>query len=351
MSKIVDLTASPSNLELRNPFEVAFGVQYEAPNVVVTVETDTGVIGYGESSPDHYLTGETQAATVNVANTTAELLHGRDIRNYRTLIDDVANTFPGMPSVLFAVETAIIDAYCREKELPLAELFGAHPRKIETDLTIPIVPPETASERALNATDEGFTSLKVKTGSDLMTDIERVRAVQNAAPNAELKVDANQGWSVSETVKFDDAMRDLSINLKLIEQPVSKTDIRGLAATRKRTHVPIAADESVFTPADAIRVIREDAADIINVKLGKSGILGSAEIAAIAQAADRDLMIGCMLESAVGIHTSAHLVSGLGSFSYVDLDAMRLLADDAVAEQAGPMITPDGPGHGIETDS
>jgi len=99
-----------------------------------------------------------------------------------------------MVSATFAVETALLDAYCREREIALAELFpGGPPTAVRTDLTIPILDPEQAGERAATATERGYDHLKLKLGTDVETDIERVRAVREAAPEADLKVDANQG--------------------------------------------------------------------------------------------------------------------------------------------------------------
>ncbi|WP_193310453.1 dipeptide epimerase [Halorubrum halophilum] len=348
MTRITDVSVDTLNLPLKEPFEIALGTQYEAPNVLVTVETASGVVGYGEGSPDHYVTGETQGATLDTGQMAVELLEGRDVANYRAIVDDLHATFPGAVSTLFALETAVIDAYCRERSMPMAELFGGQPTEVQTDLTVPILPPKTAAERAKSAVDEGFETLKVKVGTNIETDIERVRAVSEVAPEATLTVDANQGWSVSEAIRFDEEVREAGLNLSLIEQPVVDTDVTGLASVRDRTKTPVAADETVFTPADAMRVVREDAADVINVKLGKSGLLGAAAIADIAKAADRDLMVGCMLESAIGIHTSAHLVAGIGGFSHVDLDATRLLADDVVPQESGPVLSPTGPGHGID---
>ncbi|WP_424006072.1 dipeptide epimerase [Haloferax denitrificans] len=347
MSDIVSVGVEALDLPLVEPFEIALGTQYEAPNVLVTVETESGVVGYGEGSPDHYVTGETQGATLDTARHARDLLVGRDVTDYRAVIESLHATYPGAVSALFALETAIIDAYCRERELPMSEFFGGTPEPVRTDMSIPIHPPEVAADRAAAAADAGFETIKVKVGQRVETDLERLRAVAEAAPDATLTVDANQGWSVSEAVRFDDAVHDAGIPLSLLEQPVSKTDVAGLASVRDRTKTPVAADETVFTPEDAVRVVREDAADVINVKLGKSGLLGAADIAAIARAAGRDLMVGCMLESSIGIHTSAHLVSGIGGFSHVDLDATRLLAEDVVPKEAGPVHALDGPGHGI----
>lgn len=140
------------------------------------------------------------------------------------------------------------------------------------------------------------------------------------------------------------------MRLELIEQPVPASDVAGLADVKRRVDVPIAADEAVFTPQDAVRIAREDAADIINVKLSKSGPLASADIVSIARGANVELMIGCMLESAIGIHASAHLVAGTGAFSYVDLDGNRLLEEDIVPTDDGPEHDITGPGHGVTPD-
>ncbi|WP_066413929.1 dipeptide epimerase [Halorubrum aethiopicum] len=350
MSTVVDVTVEPLDLPLSEPFEISLGVQHEASNVLVTVETEEGVKGYGEGSPLPPVTGETREAAVATARAAADIVEGRAVGEYRDIVNRVRNTFPGMVSATFAVETAVLDAFCREREVALSELFGGTPSPVETDMTIPIVDPETARKRAEEAAGNGYDHLKIKTGNDLDADVERVAAIREAAPDAALKVDANQGWSPKETALFADRVAGQGIRLELIEQPVLASDLAGLADARRRIDVPIAADETVFTPQDAVRVVREEAADIINVKLGKSGPLAVAEIAAIANGADLDLMVGCMLESSIGIHTSAHVVAGLGAFSYVDLDGNRLLAEDVVESGEGPIHDIGGPGHGVTPD-
>lgn len=347
MSRVVSLSVEPLDLPLSEPFEISLGVQHAAANVLVTVETEAGTVGYGEGSPLPPVTGETQQAALATAEAAAEVVEGRAVGDYRELVAEVRSTFPGMSSANFAVETAILDAYCRERGIALSELFGAEPRPVETDMTIPIVSPEVASERARRAADRGYEHLKVKTGNEVREDVERLAAVGEAAPDAHLKVDANQGWTPKETAWFCERVADRGLHLDLVEQPVPAGDVSGLAATRRRVDVPIAADETVFTPADAIRVVREEAADVINVKLGKSGPLAVADIAAIARAADLELMVGCMLESSVGIHASAHVVAGLGCFDYVDLDGNRLLEEDVVATDEGPVHHIEGQGHGV----
>jgi len=346
VSEITDLSVRPLDLALKEPFEISLGTQHAASNLLVTVETANGVTGYGEGSPIPPVTGETQSAAIETARASGELVEGRPVGDYRQLSKDVREAFPGMASALFAVETAILDAYCREAGIPMSALFGGQPTPVETDLTIPILPAETAAERAGAATERGYDHLKIKTGTDVTTDIERVEAIAEAAPDVSLKIDANQGWTPKETARFASRVANRGIELELIEQPVPASDITGLAQARDRVDVPIAADEAVFTSADATQIVRESAADVINVKLGKSGPLAVAEIAAIAEGANLELMVGCMLESAVGIHTSAHVVAGIGSFDYIDLDGNRLLESDFV-DAHGPIHAISGPGHGV----
>ncbi|WP_255169678.1 dipeptide epimerase [Natrononativus amylolyticus] len=352
MSEITRVTVEPLDLALHHPFEIALGTQTSASNVLVTVETDAGITGYGEAAPTPHVTGETQSNSIATIRSVATLLEGRDVRRHRELNADLHAAIPGAVATLYALETAILDAHCRELEIPLAALFGGVPDPIETDMTIPIVSAAAAQERASAAVDRGFESLKIKTGTDLEQDIERVCAVAEAAPAAALKVDANQGWTPKETVRFDSRLRDRGVPLELIEQPVARDDVDGLQWLTNRVSTPIAADETVFTPSDATRIVRERAADVLNIKLIKSGICGGASIATIADSASLECMVGCMLESSIGIHTSAHLVSALGTFEYVDLDSVHLLADDVVsASSDGPMIEPSGPGHGITPES
>jgi L-alanine-DL-glutamate epimerase-like enolase superfamily enzyme len=347
MTVVESVAARPLDLPLTEPFEIALGVREAARNVLVTVETESGTVGYGEGSPLPPVTGETQETVLATARSLSDLLEGADVRNYRSLVADLRAAQPGMTSAHFALETAVLDAYCRERSIPLAEPFGGVPETVTTDLTIPIVAPDVAAERAARAAERGFEQLKVKTGVGVTDDVERVLAVADAAPDAEIAVDANQGWTAKETRRFAERVLDAGVPLTLVEQPVDAADIAGLARARDSCPVPVAADEAVFTPADAMRVVRAEAADVVNVKLGKSGLLGAASIASVAAAANVDLMVGCMVESAVGIHASAHLVAGLDSFGHVDLDGNRLLAEDVVERSPGPEIRLDGPGHGV----
>ena len=347
MNRITDVSVDSFDHPLEDPFEISLGVQTEATNVLATVRTENGTFGYGEAAPIPPVTGETQESTMTIAREMGNLIKDVPVANFRQISSDLTEAFPSAPSAQLAVEMAVVDARCRDLGIPMAELFGGTAEPVETDVTVPIVDADEAKERAAAAVMDGYNHLKVKTGSDLEEDIDRVLSVAEGAPGANLKIDANQGWTVSETIRFDREMREHGVALDLIEQPVQHDDIQGLTKASRRVPTPIAADESLFTPADAVRLIRENAVDVMNLKLGKSGVVDALAIIDIAEAANIELMIGCMLESAVAIHTAAHVVAGTDAFSYIDLDGNRLL-ESSLVESEGPMIEISGPGHGVD---
>lgn len=347
MSRITSVRVRPIDLELASPFVISLGTREAARNLLVRVETTDGTVGYGEASPLPPITGITRDGALAVAREAGSLVEGRATDDYRSIGDSLHDAFPRTVAGTLPVEMAVIDAYCREYRLPLSALFGGQPAPIRTDLTVSLVEPPEAREAAVEAANEGYSELKVKTGDTVEASVARVEAVHNGHPEATLRVDANQGWGPTEAVRFCDELQSRGIAIDLLEQPVPATDISGMAAVRRQVRVPVGADESVFTPADALRVVRQDAADVINVKLVKSGLLGARRIASIASAADRELMVGCMLESALGLHASAHVVTGIGEFSYIDLDGNTGMTDGIGGPEPSPVIDPSGPGHGI----
>ncbi|MFC7230844.1 dipeptide epimerase [Saliphagus sp. GCM10025308] len=335
---------------LTDSFEISLGSKHRATNVLVELETESGAVGWGEGAPLESITGETADSAVACATAGTSVLEGRDLRDRRKLVAELDAALPEAVSSRLALETALYDAYCRERGIALAECFGGRPRPVRTDLTVSIVDPETAAEEARAALEAGFDEIKVKVGGSVESDIERVAAVRDVAPDAEIKVDANQGWSPKEAIQFAERAATRGLDLELLEQPVHREDISGLKRVTETVPIPVAADEAVFTPADAHRIAAEDAADVINIKAAKSGLTGGAAIAEIARGANLEVMIGCMLESALGLHASAHLVAGLGDFSYVDLDGNHSFERGITDVPTGPTHELSGPGHGVVPD-
>jgi L-alanine-DL-glutamate epimerase-like enolase superfamily enzyme len=174
----------------------------------------------------------------------------------------------------------------------------------------------------------GARTLKLKVGTDVEDDADRVLAVVEAAPDCDFILDGNQGYSPREALDLLETLEGEDIQPILFEQPVHRHDFEGLRFVTERAHVPVAADESVHTAADALRIARMGAASVVNIKLMKSGIVEALDIAAVCRAARIRLMVGAMMESRLGTAASAHLIAGLGGFEYVDLDTPMLLAED-----------------------
>ena len=223
----------------------------------------------------------------------------------------------------------MLSALAMEAGTSLASWLGGAERRLETDVTISADKDENAvQEAASEAAAAGFRVLKIKVGGLPADDLARVRAVRAAAPKARLILDGNQGFSPRAALRFIETVLASGAAVELLEQPTPKDDLRGLAFVARRCPVPVAADESVATPADAARAA-DAGVTAINVKLAKSGISRGLEIAAAARAAGLPLMIGCMAETPRGLAASVYLALGTGFFRWHDLDSDVLLREDA----------------------
>jgi L-alanine-DL-glutamate epimerase-like enolase superfamily enzyme len=159
----------------------------------------------------------------------------------------------------------------------------------------------------------------------MQEDEDRILGIARALPEAIFRLDANQSLTVKQTLELTDILLQNGITIELIEQPVLKEDLAALDEISRLSSVPIIADEACRNPREAFRLFAETAVQGVNVKLMKSGIKGALEIIEIAKAANRKLMIGCMLESEIGMAANVALACGTGAFDYIDLDGHLLL--------------------------
>lgn len=347
-AQIETVNVTELNRPLSSPFEISLGVQREITNAKVVVETSDGVTGVGEAAPVPSVTGETQGTVIKACEYGGSLIEGMQLADVRGISDTLKQSLRTQSAARAGIEIAVYDALCRTYGCSLADFVGGRDADVRTDDTIGITSVEEAEHDASDAIEAGFNELKIKIGGDVDEDIRRVTAIHEVAPDAELKIDANQGYSPKEAIQFVEAIQSKGIEIALFEQPVPYHDISGLQTVTDAVSVSIAADESVFTREDAARVIKHDAADIINIKLMKAGIRDALDIIGMAQANGLQLMIGCMLESSIGINAGAHLVSGTGAFSYVDLDGNFVIEDTVEPVEYGPSININGPGIGVD---
>jgi L-Ala-D/L-Glu epimerase / N-acetyl-D-glutamate racemase len=331
-TRIRRLLVEPLTIALKKPFGIAGGAQTRAENVLVTVELEDGTRGYGEGAPFPAFNGETQARAIAAVNAARPVVEGADVRSYRVIAAAIRPLVAGAGSAQCAIETAVLDALTRRAGLPLWAFFGGAERSLATDITITVGSIDEARDEAAAFTIQGFSRLKVKIGAGpLAEDLARVAAIHEAAPRAGLILDGNGGLSAKAALDLVRALEALGIKPILLEQPVPGQDWEGLVEVSRGAGIPVAADESVATAADARRIASTGAAQVINIKLMKSGVVEALAIAEVARASGIALMIGGMVEATLAMSMSACFAAGLGGFSFVDLDTPLFLAEEPFA--------------------
>ena len=343
-ARIAGVTASIVEVPLLRPFATAqdrLKRQVSRP-VRVVLRLDNGRAYAGESVAVAYVTDETPESVVDVVQAAAPALVDLELARPRAAIAAAAAALDGAPSALAGVEMAVVRAFAGEAGLSIVHLFGGRRLSIETDFTLSLAGDSAAD--AQEAHQRGFRSLKLKVGSaDPAEDLARLRGAMRAAPEARFRLDANQAFAdANAAIRWIRAAITVCPRVELVEQPTPKDDLRALHAVARAFPGLIFADEACRTPAHALAIAARDVGGI-NLKLMKCGVSGLLECASVARAAGRRLMIGCMLESALGIGFAAAVACGTGWFELADLDS-HLLLDAPGPEphftQAGPLITP-----------
>lgn len=328
---------------------MATGSRTVAELLFLRLTLQGGAQGYGEIAPFPEVGGEDRTAARTTTAELARLLLGRPATDYRQLGRLLAEAAPAHPASRCGLETALLDALCRHLALPQWGFWGgADVRVRESDITIPIAGLDKSVALAKGWHARGFRQFKTKVGADVDLDIRRLEAIHRACPGVEFIADANQGFTLEGCRRFLKETARTGARLVLLEQPVPREDLEGMAALTRDGAVPVAADESVRTLQDLERVIWAQAAQVVNIKIMKSGLLHAVEIIKAVQAAGLRLMMGGMVEARVAMGCSFGLVLGLGGFDFLDLDTPLLLAEDPVVggyRYEGPKLHPwTGPG-------
>ncbi len=324
---------------LVTPFKTALRTVEEINDIVVKVTSDSGEVGYGEAAPTAVITGDTKDSIKGaILNFIKPAILGMEISNIEGIMEKVNSCIMKNTSAKAAIDMAIYDLYGKFLKLPLYKVLGGYRNKITTDITISVNEVDEMVRDSVKAVKEGFDILKIKVGKDSNKDIERIREIRNAVgDNIKLRVDANQGWTSKEAVKIISTFEDENLNIDLVEQPVKYYDLEGMKYVTKNTYTRILADESVFSPQDAVNIIREGAADLINIKLMKTGgIYNALKICNIAEIYGVECMIGCMLESKISVSAAANLGAAKKIITMVDLDGPSLCKEDPIS--GGPIF-------------
>lgn len=352
--KIKDIKVWSVDLGNTKPYTIAFKTVDEVRNAFVEITLDNGLTGIGAGNPSEYVVGETLEECLDaLQEKNIEFLIGRDIREFNQLTFDVWKRFPENPSARAALDIALHDVFTKFLDVPLVKFLGQKIKKLPTSNTIGIKNVEETLKEAEDYIKRGFRVLKVKLGRDLMEDVERIMKLREKfGPNIIIRIDANQGYTVEQTIQFYGRTYDLDV--ELIEQPLPAKAISEMKSLPPEVREKVAADESLITPADAIELLKPPkAAKIFNIKLMKCGGVSQAlKIADIAMHEDIDLFWGCNDESIVSITAALHTAFACTNTKYIDLDGSLDLARDVVKGgfilKDGYMSCSDKPGLGVE---
>ena len=360
--KITRVTATPIHVPLIPELttKTAHGEHITSPYVIVEVETDTGLVGLGEATVAPRWSGETRTGCLAaIDELIAPSILGMDPRQIESVWQTIDGVIRFNPFTKAAVEMAIWDLAGKAENAPVYDLLGGKVREsAPIKMVVGAFPVEKAVGLAGRFLDWGVNTLKVKVGLDADTDLARFQAVRElAGPDVPIGFDANCGWDTDTAIEMMAALDEHDV--LFAEQPIAAGDPQALAALRQQTDIPIMADESCFTVADAVQLVRHQAADILAVYPGKHG--GLTEMRRISQVA-REAGIVCAMGSnlELGIATAAMLHLAMADET---IDSERYPADligplyhqaDLITQPLalGPEVAtaPDGPGLGVELD-
>ena len=337
---MLKLSAIPLNLTLRHTFTISRESTKCAQNVLLKLEYGN-LAGLGEAAPSSYY-GQTQQSCLKALQQMRQHLAQRDPFEMDDLLNDLRRRFPSQPSALAAVDMALHDLIGKRLGLPLWKYWGLNSKHTpQTSFTIGI--DTLANVAAKVAEAEKYPILKIKLG--VPHDLEILREVRRLAPKKTLRVDANCGWTVRQTIQKAKTLEKLGV--EFIEQPIPPGDNAALKRIKRAIGLPLLTDESSLTPED-IPALR-GCVDGINIKLVKCGGLREAlKMIHTARACGLKIMIGCMVESSLLITAAAHLTPLL---DYGDLDGNLLVTDDpftgVTLDKNARLKLPGGPGLGV----
>ena len=330
--KIVDIRTQIIKAPLKKPFKTALRRVDSLEDLVVTIYTESGLVGYGEGASTAVITGDTISSMVGAIEYIKPMLIDRTIEDFNSLLYIIEHSMVHNSTAKSMLEMAIYDLKAQSLKLPLYRYLGGSKTSFRTDITISINSIDKMLQESQEAIDLGYDILKIKVGKSISEDFEIIKSIAQTFPDITLRVDANQAWSPKESLYILKKLERLNIYPELIEQPVKANDFRGMKYIRDRSIIPILADESIFSPKQAIEILELEACDYINIKLAKcGGISNGLKIADIAELYGVKCMIGCMLEGAISVGASVHLASAReNTITMLDLDGVNLLANNPI---------------------
>lgn len=354
---IVSVEAIPYAIPYAKALHFASGSIAVADNVLVRVMTSDGIVGVAEAPPRPYTYGETQASIVAVIEQLfAPAVRGLSLLDREEIRKRLARTV-GNPTAKSAIDMALWDAWGKTAGVSVHRLLGGFTDRLQVSHMLGFDAPAVVAAEAVELRETlGISSFKIKVGRrPIQLDVAVCRAVRDVlGPDAELYVDGNRGWTAAESAQALRLMED--VGLSRVEELCPADDVLGRRWLVSQCPVPFVADESVPTPADAVREVLAGAATALSVKTARTGFSDSLRISHLAEALGIEAVIGNQIDAQLG--TVCSLVFGasqeITSRSAAELSNYLDMADDLLTEslviEDGHMKVPTGVGLGVDLD-
>lgn len=339
-------------IPLIEPFITSLAYETHVENVIIVIRTERGITGFGECSPYMPVNGESIDTCFIVGQYFAKLLKGKNTLDLEEHLAAMDKLIYANSSIKSAFDMALHDIIGQYKQIPLYKLYGGKNNKeLATDYTVSLADPEKMAADALKIKNNGYPAIKVKLGQSRKKDVQRIRMIRDAVGfDIPLRIDANQGWKVKEAIETLDALD--AYYIEHCEEPIARWNFMRLRKVKKKSPIPIMADESCGDIHDAERLLKLKACDMFNLKVGKAGgVLNTYEIIKLADKAGMQMQVGAFMESRLGMTAIAHLALCSDNVIYYDLDTALMFSEDFVTggltyHANGIMKVPDTPGLG-----
>jgi muconate cycloisomerase len=355
--KIADVSVGVVAVPLRGSYTTAHGMLATQRSVVTRVETDQGLVGWGNVDPaPGYSEMSVEGVVASVGAALGPALRGLDALNVTAAVGRLEEARPRDNEARALLEMALLDLKGQALGVPVWSLLGGRVReRIALNAWIGAVPAEQAAREGAEWCERGFRSAKIKVGGRFEDDLARVAAVREAVGGRmSLRVDANEGLDVAGAIRLAQALAPY--DLALFEQPVERRDLAGMARVRRASPMPIMADESVRDGRSVIEIIRQGAADLIKVKVMKQGgLLRTLQLAAIAEGAGLGVVLGhgfgLWVSTLAEVHVAAAspaIIEGCEAVGPLKM-AGEVVADPPSIAR-GSVEVPASPGLGVRVD-
>lgn len=347
--QITHVEVVPFELQLKEEVQMANLAPIRHVNVIfVRMETRNGRNAWGCGVAHPVLTGENHMDALQVCQDAADLVPDLHPTNLEYSLAKLNPVIKDSLAASCAFDLAFHDLLGLAAGMPLYRLLGGYRNRIQTSATVPVSSVQETVERAQSRVALGFRMLKIKGGLEPEADVQRVRAISKSLPGIILRLDADGGYSIQQTL---DVARALEGKLEMIEQPTPFDDLDAMYQVTSHSRVPILADQCVTGPESALKLAANRSAHGISVKVASCGGIRCAhQLDAIARAARMVMMVSCVIEPALLIAAGLSFALSSPNIRYADLDGHLDLLDDPTIPgfhlEDGWLIATDSPGLG-----